>query len=80
MKIWQLKTYGIQQKQFSKREFYTSSNTILLQETRKTSNRRPKTIIKRRTKTPEVSKKKWTVKIRAEINEKINEGNNSKDQ
>ena len=38
MKTWQLKTYGMQQK-CSKREVY--SNTILPQETRKTSNRQP---------------------------------------
>ena len=38
MKTQQLKTYGMQQKHF-KREFY--SNTILPQETRKTSNRQP---------------------------------------
>ena len=38
MKTRQLKTYGMQQKQF-KREIY--SNTILPQETIKTSNRQP---------------------------------------
>ena len=47
-------TYGMQQKQFSKREVY--SNTILPQETRKTSNRQPNFTLKitgkRRTKTP----------------------------
>ena len=51
MKTRQLKTYGLQPKQ-SKREVY--SNTILPQETRKTSNRQPnftpKTTGKRRTK------------------------------
>ena len=50
----QLKTYGMQQKQF-KREVY--SNTILPQETRKTLNRRPKLIPKTtgksRTKKPQ---------------------------
>ena len=38
MKTWQLKIYGMQQSS-SKREVY--SNTILPQETRKTSNRQP---------------------------------------
>ena len=54
MKI-QLKTYGMKQSN-SKREVY--SNTILLQEKRKTSNRQsnftPKTTGKRRTKTPKI--------------------------
>ena len=57
MKTRQLKTYGMQQKQF-KREIY--SNTILPQETRKTSNRQPtftpKTTGKRRRKTPKINK------------------------
>ena len=39
MKTRKLKTYGMQQKHF-KREVY--SNTILPQETRKTSNRQPR--------------------------------------
>ena len=47
-------------KSSSKREVY--SNAILLQETRKTSNRQPnstpKTTGKRRTKTPEISRRK----------------------
>ena len=50
MKTQQLKTYGTQQN-ISKREVY--SNTILPQETRKTSNTQPnftpKTTVKRRT-------------------------------
>ena len=48
------------QKKNSKREVY--SNTILPQETRKTSNRQPnftpKTTEKRRTKTPKISRRK----------------------
>ena len=58
----------------SKREVY--SNTILPQETRKTSNRQPnftpKTTGKRRTTTkkPKISRRKEIIKIRAEINEK----------
>ena len=59
-------------KSSSKREVY--SNTILPQETRKTSNRQPnftpKTTGKRRTKTPEISRRKEIIKIRAEINGK----------
>ena len=59
-------------KSSSKREVY--SNTILPQETRETSNRQlnftPKTTRKRRTKNPEVSRRKEIIKIRAEINEK----------
>ena len=55
-----------------KREIY--SNTILPQETRKTSNRQPnftpKTTGKRRTKNPKVSRRKEIIEIRAEINEK----------
>ena len=56
-----------------KREIY--SNTILHQETRKTSNRQPnftpKTTGKRRTKKPtKISRRKEIIKIRAEINEK----------
>ena len=54
-----------------KREVY--SNTILTQETRKTSNKQPnftpKTTAKR-TKTPKISRRKEIIKIRAEINEK----------
>ena len=53
MKTQQLKTYRMQQKQ-SQKEVY--SNTILPQETRKTSNRQlnftPKTTGKRTKKTP----------------------------
>ena len=59
-------------KSSSKREAY--SNTILPQETRKTLNRQPnftpKTTGKRRTKTPEISRRKEIIKIWAEINEK----------
>ena len=55
-----------------KREDY--SNTILPQETRKTSNRQPnftpKTTGKEEQKTPKISRRKEIVKIRAEINEK----------
>ena len=59
----------------SKREVY--SNTILPQETRKTSNRQPnftpKTTGKRKTnkqKNPKISRRKETIKIQVEINEK----------
>ena len=58
----------------SKKEVY--SNTILPQETRKTSNRQPKftpkTIGKRTTttKNSKISRKKEIMKMRAEINEK----------
>ena len=60
-------------KSSSKREGY--SNTILPQETRKTSNRQPnftpKTTGKRRTKKkPKISRRKEIMKIRAEINKK----------
>ena len=56
----------------SKREVY--SNTILPQETRKTSNRQPnftpKATGKRRTKNPpKISRRKEIIKIWAEINE-----------
>ena len=59
----------------SKREIY--SNTILPQETRKTSNRQPsftpKTTGKRRrttTKKPKIRRRKEIIKNRAELNEK----------
>ena len=69
-------------KSSSKREVY--SNTILPQETRKISNKQlnltPKAIRERRTKNPKVSRRKEIIKIPSEINEKRNEGNNSKDQ
>ena len=59
-------------KSSSKKEVY--SNTILPQETRKTSNRQPnftpKTTGKEEQKTPKISRRKEIVKIRAEINEK----------
>ena len=66
----------------SKREVY--SNTTLPQEIRKTPNRQHnftlKTTGKRRTKKPKISRRKDIIKIQAEINEKKNERNNSKDQ
>ena len=57
----------------SKREVY--NNTILPQETRKISNKKPnltpKAIRERRTKKhPKVSRRKEIIKIRSEINEK----------
>ena len=60
-------------KSSSKRKFY--SNTILPQETRKTSNRQPdftpKTTGKRRTKKPpKISRRKEIMKIQAGIHEK----------
>ena len=58
MKTQQLKSYGVQQNS-SKRDVY--SDTILSQETRKTSNRQPnftpKTTRKRRTQPPETQQK-----------------------
>ena len=71
MKTQQLKTYGYS-KSSPKREVY--SNTILPQETRKTSNRQPsftpKTTEQKRTKHPKISRRKANIKIQAEINEK----------
>ena len=59
-------------KSISKREI--NSNTILPQDTRKTSNRQAnftlKTTEKRRTKHPKISGRKEIIKIRAEIIEK----------
>ena len=59
-------------KSSSKREVY--SNTILPQETRKTSNKQPsftpKTTGKRRTNKPQRQRRKQIIKIQAEINEK----------
>ena len=59
-------------KSSSKREVY--SNTILLQETRKVSNKQPNLTPKRTReeeyKRPKVSRRKEIIKIRAEINEK----------
>ena len=56
----------------SKRE--VDSNTILPQETRKTSNRQPnftcKTTGKIKTKNPKISRRKEIIKIQAGINEK----------
>ena len=53
----------------SKRGVYT--NTMLPQETRKTSNRQPsftpKTTEQKRTKHPKISRKKENIKIRAEM-------------
>ena len=74
MKTQKHKTYGMQQKQFS-REVY--SNTIQPQETRNISNKQPnltpKAIRERRTTTTtknKVSRRKEIIKIRSEINEK----------
>ena len=58
-------------KSSSKREVY--SNTILLQETRKTSNRQPNftpKMARKRTKKHQISRRKEIIKIRAEISEK----------
>ena len=56
----------------SKREVYTS-NTILTQETRKTSNRQPsftpKTLEKGEAKNSKISRRKEIIKIRAVISE-----------
>ena len=79
MKTQQLKPLG-SSKSSSKREIY--SNTILPQETRKTSNRQPhftpKTTGKRRTTTtkrhPKISIRKEIINIWAEINEKEMKG------
>ena len=69
MKTQQLKTYGCS-KRSPKREVY--SNTILPQEIRNISNKQPnftpKAARERQTK-PKVSRKKESIKIRAEINE-----------
>ena len=63
-----------------KREDY--SNTILPQETRKTSNRQPnftpKTTGKEEQKTPKISRRKEIIKIRVEINEKQMKGTNNR--
>ena len=66
-------------KSSSKREVY--SNTILPQETRKTSNRQhnftPKTTGKRRPKkkkNPKINRRKEIIKIRAEIKRKLKVG------
>ena len=69
-------------KSSSKRKVY--SNTVLPQKIRKTSNRQPNftpktTGKRRRTTTTKISGKKEIIKIQAEINEKRNEINNSKD-
>ena len=68
MKTQQLQIYGMQQKQFQ-REVY--SNTILPQETRKTSNKQPNftpKATKKGQKNSTVSRRKEIIKIRAEIN------------
>ena len=69
-------------KSSSKREVY--SNTVLPQETRNISNKQPnitpKATRERRAKKPKVSRRKEIINIRSEINEKRNEGNNSKDE
>ena len=68
-------------KSSSKKEVY--SNTVLLKETRK--NRidnltlQLKQLKKEEQKTPKISRKKEIIKIRAEISEKKNARNNSKD-
>ena len=71
MNTQQPKTYGWS-KSSSKREVY--SNTILLQETRNNSNKQPnltpKAIRERRTKNPQVSRRKEIITIGSEINEK----------
>ena len=49
------------------------SNTIIYQETRKTSNRQPNFTPKttgKRTKSPKISRRKEIIKIQEEINEK----------
>ena len=60
------------------------SNTILLREIRKTSNRQPNFTPNNwkieEQKPPKISRRKEIIKIRAEINEKKNEGNSSKDE
>ena len=79
MKTQQLKPMGCS-KSSSKREVY--SNTILPQETRKTSNRQPnftsKTTGKRRTKTPQNQQKEKNHKDPSRNKLKRNERNNSK--
>ena len=68
-------------KSSSKKEVY--SNTVLLKETRK--NRidnltlQLKQLKKEEQNTPKISRKKEIIKIRAEISEKKNARNNSKD-
>ena len=56
----------------SKREVY--SNTVIPQETRRTSNRlpnfTPKTTGKKNKKSPKISRRKEIIKIKVEINEK----------
>ena len=74
MKIQHLKTMAYS-KSSSKREVYSS--TILPQETRKQPHFIPKTTGKRKTKKPQISRRKEIIRIRAEINEK--EINHSKD-
>ena len=70
------------EKSSSKKEVY--SNTILSQETRKTSNRQPnftpKTTGKRRTKkNPKITRRKEIIKDQSRNKWKRNERNNSKD-
>ena len=69
-------------KSSSKREVY--SNTILPQETRKTSNKQsnltPKGTRERRTNKTQISGRKEIKKIRGERNELKQKKNNSKDQ
>ena len=71
METRQLKSYGMQWSS-PKGEVY--SNTILPQETRKTSSRQPnftpKTTGKRRTDPSKIGRRKEIIKIQAEVNEK----------
>ena len=72
MKTQQLKTSIGYSESSSKREVY--SNTILPQETRKTSNRQPnfipKTIGKKNNNKKKISRRKEIIKIQTEIKEK----------
>ena len=72
MKTQQPKTYEIISKSSAKVKVH--SNTSLPQETREASNKQRsfthKTTRKRKKKNPKVSRRKETVKIRAEITEK----------
>ena len=68
-------------KSSSKRE--VNSDTVIPQKQDKhridTLTLHLKQLEKEKQKTPKVSRRKEIIKIRAEINEKSNEGNNSKD-
>ena len=79
MKTQQLKSYGVQQNS-SKRDIY--SDTILSQETRKTSNRQPNFTPKttgKRTKNHQNQKKEINHKDQSKNMRKSNGRNNSKD-